>query len=281
MKILVTGANGMFATAAVPVLQAQGHTVMACPRSSLDLTQRDRVTTALTELQPDLVLNAAAYTRVDDAESQPEAAFAVNAHGVRHLAEACADVRARLVHLSTDYVFDGTSRTPYSEDAPTRPLNVYGQSKWAGEEAVRETLPAHFIVRTAWLYGRGGPNFVDTIRKLARSQPVLRVVNDQFGAPTWTVDLAEAIARLIQTDSYGTYHISNQGQCSWHAVAERIVELEGLSTPVVAVSSSEFPRPATRPAYSVLSNQALHALGVPPLPPWEQSLAAYMHTEKL
>lgn len=281
MKILVTGAHGMFATAAVPILRAHGHTVIACPRTELDLTRHDSVTHALRELQPDTVLNAAAYTRVDDAQSHPEDAYAANATGVRHLATVCASIRARLVHLSTDYVFDGTTHTPYPEDAPARPLNIYGQSKWAGEQAVREVLPAHFIVRTAWLYGQGGPNFVDTIRRLARSQNALRVVNDQFGAPTWTRELAQAIALLLATNDYGTYHISNQGQCSWHEVAQRIVKLEGLQIPVIPVSSSEFSRPAPRPAYSVLSNQALQDAGVPLLPPWESSLATYLQTSAL
>jgi dTDP-4-dehydrorhamnose reductase len=281
MKILVTGAGGMFATAAVPMLQGQGHTVIACPREVLDLTRPDVVQAVLRDTRPDLVLNTAAYTRVDDAEHEPERAWAVNAAGVRHLAQSCQRINARLVHLSTDYIFDGQAHAPYDTDAPAQPLNVYGQSKWAGEQAVRENLGAHYIVRTAWLYGTGGPNFVDTMRRLARSQSVLRVVNDQFGAPTWTVDLARAISALIHTDKYGTYHISNSGQCSWHAVAERIVALEGLKTPVIPVSSAEFPRPATRPSYSVLSNEALLKAGVGPLPRWEDSLAQYLRATPL
>lgn len=276
MKILLTGAQGMLAGAIKPVLEAHGHLLASFSRTGLDIRDPMAVKTTMKEVRPDLVLNMAAYTRVDDAESEPQQAFAINAQAVHTLAETCAGLNATLLHVSTDYVFDGQAQQPYPENAPPDPINTYGRSKWAGEQAIRDALQNHYIIRTAWLYGTGGPNFVDTIRKLARRQAPLRVVSDQRGAPTWTHDLSNTICRLILTQKFGTYHISNQGECSWHEVAQKIVALEGLKTPVIPVSSDEFPRPAPRPRYSVLKNQALLDAGIPLLPPWEQSLATYL-----
>lgn len=276
MRIVVTGATGMLGQDLVPVLHARGHEVVALSRSALDVTDPSAVRAALTQARPDAVVHAAAYTRVDDAEADPETAWRVNAEGAGHVARAAREVGATLLHVSTDYVFDGQAHTPYPVEAPLAPLNAYGRSKAGGEQAVRDALDAPYIVRTSWLYGHGGPNFVTTMRRLARRQPELRVVTDQVGSPTWTVPLAEALAALLVSNRPGIYHVTGTGHCSWHAFASRIVALEGLSTPVVPVTSEAFPRPAARPAYSVLDGSALGRAGVAPLPAWDDSLAAFL-----
>ncbi|MEB3222156.1 MAG: dTDP-4-dehydrorhamnose reductase [Candidatus Sericytochromatia bacterium] len=275
-KVLVTGAGGMLATDLVPTLAAAGHEVVALGRADLDVTDPVAVQAALAQARPAAVVHAAAYTRVDDAEAHPALAHRVNATGAAHVAQAARDVGAAVLYVSTDYVFDGRATEPYGVEAATGPLNAYGRSKLAGEEAVRQTLAAHWIVRTSWLYGRGGPNFVETMRRLARQQPALRVVADQVGSPTWTVHLADAIAGLLASGRHGTYHATGGGHCSWHDLATRTVALEGLTTPVHAITTTEMPRPAARPAWSVLDGTALRQAGVPPLPPWEAALAAYL-----
>jgi dTDP-4-dehydrorhamnose reductase len=276
LKVLVTGAGGMLAADLVPALAAAGHEVVPLTRADLDVTAPTAVREVVARTRPDLVVHAAAYTRVDDAEAHPDAAHRVNATGAALMAEAARSVGAAMLYVSTDYVFDGRSELPYGIEAAPAPLNVYGRSKLAGEEAVRETLAAHWIVRTSWLYGRGGPNFVDTMRRLARQQPALRVVADQVGSPTWTLHLAGAIAALVASGRHGTYHAAGGGHCSWHALASRVVALEGLSTPVHAITTAELPRPAARPAWSVLDASALQLAGVAALAPWEEGLAAYL-----
>lgn len=275
-KVLVTGAGGMLAADLVPVLQAARHEVVACGRERLDVRDAQQARAVLEAERPAVVIHCAAYTNVDGAEADPEAAFLVNRDGARHVAAACRAVGAAMVYVSTDYVFDGTAREPYRVDAPPNPLGVYGKSKLAGELAVREALEAHFIVRTSWLYGRGGKNFVDTMRRLGREKPELAVVDDQLGSPTWTQPLAEAIAHLIATTRYGVYHATGQGSCSWCGLTREIMALEGLATPVRPITTAELGRPAPRPLYSVLDNSALAAAGVPLLPRWEESLARYL-----
>ena len=276
MKVLVTGANGMLGTDLVPILAAHGHAVVACGRDALDVTDAAQAKAVIARERPDVVVHCAAYTNVDGAEADEAAATRLNGEGARHVAEACRAAGAAMVYVSTDYVFDGQGHAPYATDAPVAPLGAYGRSKLAGELAVRETLPAHYVVRTAWLYGRGGKNFVDTMRALGRTKPELAVVADQHGAPTWTVPLAEAIAALIMSGRYGTYHATCQGETTWHALTERIMALEGLQTPVHAITTEQLGRPAPRPRYSVLDTHALAAAGVAPLPRWEDALAAYL-----
>ncbi|MEB3328031.1 MAG: dTDP-4-dehydrorhamnose reductase [Candidatus Sericytochromatia bacterium] len=275
-KVLVTGAGGMLAADLVPALVAGGHEVVAARRADLDVTAPAAVRELLAQTRPDVVVHAAAYTRVDDAEADPDAAHRVNATGTALVAEASRAVGASMLFVSTDYVFDGRSDQPYGVEADPAPLSAYGRSKLAGEEAVRETLATHWIVRTSWLYGRGGPNFVDTMRRLARQQPTLRVVADQVGSPTWTVHLARALVALLASGHHGTYHAAGRGHCSWHGLASRVVALEGLATPVEAITTAELPRPAARPAWSVLDTASLRQAGVPALAPWEEGLAAYL-----
>lgn len=275
-NVLVTGAGGMLAADLVPALEAAGHQVTACGRDRLDVTDPAQARAVIGAARPAVVLHCAAYTNVDGAEADPAQAFRVNQNGARHVAEACREAGAAMVYVSTDYVFDGTATQPYRPEDPPNPVGAYGASKLAGEQAVRDTLDAHYIVRTSWLYGHGGRNFVDTMRKLGREKPELAVVDDQLGSPTWTVPLAEAITRLIATARYGTYHVTGQGTCTWCGLTREIMAREGLTTPVKPLTTAELGRPAPRPAYSVLDNSALLAAGVPLLPLWQESLAAYL-----
>ena len=227
--------------------------------------------------RPDWIINCAGYTQVDRAESEPDAAQRVNAVGPANLARAARDMSARLLHISTDYVFDGRATRPYREDDPVGPLNVYGRSKLAGEEAVREILPqAHLIVRTQWLFGVGGPNFVATVLRLARERPQLKVVNDQHGRPTYTPDLAAALWRLVACDARGTVHCANDGEATWFEVARAAIDVTGLKTVVEACSTDDMPRPARRPQFSVLDCSKCTAIVGGRLPPWREGVADYV-----
>lgn len=244
----------------------------------LDISDRATVQETVSASAPQLIINCAAFTRVDECEEKREIAFAVNGAGAGHLAEVAGQIGARLVHFSTDYIFDGTKGHPYVEDDPARPINAYGASKWEGECQIRKHLQNHLIIRTQWLYGHGGNHFVKTILGLAEKQDTLKVVDDQVGAPTWTEDLSEAALALIDTDAAGTYHLVNEGECSWYQFASRIVLEAGLATKVVPCATADFPRPAKRPAYSVLSTEkARGALGRG-LPPWETALRRFIRS---
>ena len=266
MKILVSGAAGQLG-ALLPEALA-GHRVEAIPRDRLDIAELERVRDVIRSTRPQMVINAAAYNKVDDAEKDQEGAFRGNALGPRNLAVATGEVGIPLLHVSTDYVFDGTAGRAYHEyDAPC-PLSVYGRSKLAGERAVRELNPRHFVVRTAWLYAPGRPNFPSTMIGLGRRGPV-RVVDDQVGSPTYAPHLARAVARLVTTGAFGTWHLAGAGRTSWHGLTSRLFERLGLASEVKAVPTSDFPRPAPRPACS-----ALVSIQDPPiaLPPWEDGL---------
>ncbi|MBI3303579.1 MAG: dTDP-4-dehydrorhamnose reductase [Deltaproteobacteria bacterium] len=269
MKILLTGASGQLGHALQMALA--DHHLIALDRPSLDITQLPAVRATLQAHRPDLVLNAAAYNNVDGAESDPDAAYRGNALGPRNLAVVTAAHQIPLLHMSTDYVFDGTSKRPYHEFDRPNPRSVYGASKLAGEEAVRALNSRHYLVRTAWLYHTVGRNFPKTMRALA-NQPEVRVVSDQWGSPTYAPHLAAAIARLIATEAYGTYHLAGQGGTSWYELTRALYRTLGVRTAVRPVASSEFPRPAERPRYSVLMT-----LQDPPLllPPWEEGLAEF------
>jgi dTDP-4-dehydrorhamnose reductase len=226
--------------------------------------------------RPDWVCHLAAYTNVDGCESDADQAFLVNGVGARNAAVAAYEVGAAVLAVSTDYVFPGNEPTPRREYDPIGPVSVYGRSKWAGECGVRETNPRHAIVRTAWLYGQGGRNFVDTIRAKALAGGPLAVVDDQHGAPTWTGDLAAALVTLMERDTRGTFHATNAGECTWHAFAVEICRLAGATIDVATLSSAALARPAQRPAWSVLHLGALeHELGRP-MPHWRDALARYL-----
>lgn len=245
--------------------------------SDIDITNHDQVLEKLTALKPSTIINAAAYTAVDDCEIKRDIAMLVNGTAPGYLAEVAKQVGATLVHYSTDYVFAGDSAEGYDEAAPvTLPVNVYGESKAAGERAIAAQADANwsdwFVIRTAWLYGANGKNFVDTILKLAATKPELAVVDDQHGSPTYTADLSEQ-TNVLLTGSYanGIYHVTNSGQCTWYDFAKTAVTLSGGTTLVKPCTSADFPRPAKRPAYSVLLNTKL-----PALRPWQEALAAYL-----
>jgi dTDP-4-dehydrorhamnose reductase len=267
MRILVTGAGGQLGRALPAALG--GHEVVGLDRARLDVTRLEDVRLALAAHGPDLVINAAAYNEVDRAEADPEAAFRGNALGPRNLALSTAERGAALLHVSSDYVFDGQRLSPYHEFVAPAPLSVYGRSKLAGEEAVRALNPRHFLVRTAWVYAAEGRNFPLTMLAAARGRDEVRVVSDQYGSPTWAPHLAQGIARLVGTGAFGTYHLAGRGGTSWFELTQALFRAQGLRTAVRPVSTAEFPRPAPRPRYAVLTTwQDPQIL----LPPWEEGI---------
>lgn len=256
----------------------QGHEMVGLTQWECDITDAVAVEKAIGDVRPDAVINGAAWTQVDAAEDHEAAAEAVNATGAGHVAAACAAAGIRCCHVSTDYVFDGSATSPIPETAVAAPQSAYGRTKLHGEILVRERCPDHVIVRTSWLYGRQGPNFVLTMLRLAAERPQLRVVADQHGAPTWTGHLAPAMLRLIEVGPAGTYHLTNSGVTTWHDLAVAAIRSRGLETEVVPITTAEYPTPAARPAYSVLDNRAWRELGEPPLPDWQEGLQAYLAT---
>ncbi|MEU1879470.1 dTDP-4-dehydrorhamnose reductase [Streptosporangium sp. NPDC020072] len=272
---LVTGASGMLAAELLGLLRAREESVVALTRDDLDLRDERAVRDVVAEHRPGVVVNCAAWTAVDDAETHEDEALAVNGHGARALAEACERLGALMIHPSTDYVFDGTGAEPYAEDAPTSPVNAYGRTKLAGERAVLDTLPhTGYVLRTAWLYGAAGGNFVSTIAGLEGSRPTLDVVDDQLGQPTWAGDLAARIVELAEiAPEPGIYHATCSGQASWYELAREIFTLLGADPGRIRpVSSTEFPRPAPRPAYSVLGHDRWATAGLPPMRDWREAL---------
>jgi len=273
MRILIAGAAGMLGQDLQKALA--GRDVMALSRADLDVTDRDAVLAAA--VGHDVIVNASAYTKVDDAETHEDDAYAINALGTENLAVAAARNGARFVTVSTDYVFDGHATEPYAEDTPRDPINAYGRTKAAGEELALAAHPdGTFVVRTAWLYGAGGPNFAKTMVKLAGSHETVSVVDDQLGQPTWTGDLAAQIVALLDSDApAGVYHGTNSGQTSWYGFARAVFAQAGLDPErVKPTDSSTFVRPAPRPSYSVLGHDGWARAGLAPLRPWEDALAA-------
>jgi dTDP-4-dehydrorhamnose reductase len=271
---LVTGAGGMLGQDLVAALEGRKVTALG-GRSDLDVTDPAAVADAVAG--HDVVVNCAAWTAVDDAESHEAEALRVNGDGPRVLARACAASGARLVQVSTDYVFAGDATEPYPEDAPLAPVSAYGRTKAAGEVAVREELPgAHWIVRTAWLYGEHGPSFVRTMARLQRERETVDVVDDQHGQPTWTKDVVGQVLALVDRDAApGTYHATSSGRTTWFGLARAVFEALGADPARVRpTTSAAFVRPAPRPSFSVLSHDAWHAAGIPPIRRWEEALAA-------
>jgi dTDP-4-dehydrorhamnose reductase len=276
MRLLVTGAGGMLASAVVDAAQRLGHDVHGASQRDLDITDAAAVHDALAELRPRAVVNCAAYTDVDGAESNPERAAAVNGAGAGHVAAAAAEVGAFVVHVSTDYVFDGSKRRPWTESDPVAPLGVYGATKLAGERAVAEANAAHAIVRTAWLFGAGGKNFVDTMLALGGERDEVSVVTDQVGSPTWTGHLAGALVELAERpQDTGIHHIAGSGACSWNELALEVFDRAGIDCRVLPTTTTSFPRPAPRPVYSVLGSERPAPLV---LPAWQDGVAEYLAT---
>lgn len=282
MKILVIGANGMLGHDLMKTGRAGGrHEIVPATHSDLEITDPQSTRGFIDHVRPRLVILSAAYTRVDDCQTNQRHAMAVNGEGPRNVAEACRDAKARLFYISSDYVFDGKKKKPYREDDPTSPINVYGESKLKGEQAIRETLDDHLIVRTSWLYGVHGDNFVDTMLRLAENKKELKVVDDQAGSPTYTMDLAEALIALAGNDVKGILNVTNTGRCSWYEFALKIFELRGVrGITVRAVSSAEFNAPAARPANSVLSPERYRKVTGSALRHWHEGLAAFLEERR-
>ncbi len=272
MKLVITGARGMLAQAVNRTANEHGHQTVSVPRETLDVTDEAAVQALLREGRPDAVIQCAAYTRVDQAETERDSAFAVNAHGADCVARACAAIGATVVYPSSDYVFAGRANKPYQPTDLPEPINAYGASKAAGERAVRNA-PRHYVIRTSWLYGAGARNFVATILERARAGEALRVVHDQHGSPTWTQDLARTILLLLEREApAGTYHACNRGETSWYEFARAALQLAGVPAQVTPVASSELMGSAPRPAYSVLDCRATEQI-VGPLRPWQEALS--------
>lgn len=290
-KLALVGANGMLAKM-VKMRAPAEYAVTSLARPDFDITDRNKVFSTLKSIQPDVIVNCAAYTNVDGCETNGDHAFKVNGDGPGYLAEAALELDAALVHISTDYVFPGDKTEPYVEGDPTGPVSAYGRSKRAGEQAIVSSgLAKYFILRTSWLYGPGGNNFVETILRLAREREELRIVADQQGSPTYTGDLAKAIFSLLASAKekpiYGLYHFSNTGSCTWYEFADRIVSLARSNNLPVKVDSlqpirtEEYPLPAKRPAYSVFSKTKYEEVTGQTPPHWHDSLMSYFDARQM
>ncbi|MNO40315.1 dTDP-4-dehydrorhamnose reductase [compost metagenome] len=282
LKVLVTGAAGQLGQDVVLLLQQQGHQVIGCDRQEMDITDLEQCIQVIGEFGPDAVIHCAAHTAVDAAESDIDAAYLINATGSRNVALASEKAGAKLVYISTDYVFDGLGVQPYHEYDNTDPKSVYGKSKRAGEVLVQSLSSKYFIVRTSWVYGKYGNNFVKTMLKLGQEKPMLQVVNDQKGSPTYTVDLARFLLELIQTEKYGVYHASNSDSCTWFEFTQAIFaeaeELLGLkfTAKLEPCATEQFPRPAPRPRNSVMEHLSIRTNGFEDIRPWREGLRDFL-----
>lgn len=273
MKVALTGAEGMLGHAIQKVFSDSE--IITFSYADLDVTNLDAAVTRVRNTQPDFLIHTAAFTDVDACESDPEQAYLVNGIGARNMAIACEEIRCPIIHISSDYVFDGTKKAPYDEWDKTFPINQYGLSKLMAEQFISTLTNRFYIVRTSWLYGSHGRNFVDTIIRLLAEKDELRVVNDQFGSPTFTEDLASAIRQLIGK-GYGIYHVTNSGICTWHEFAVTIAQLTRIEKPIIPVTSEELKRPARRPNNSGLNNTMLRLEGISPLRHWSEALEHYV-----
>ncbi len=274
--ILVTGAKGQLGSDLVNLLKLSGYRVIGMGKSELDITNEEEVNKVVTLLKPDIIIHCAAYTQVDKAESEPDLAFLINAIGTRNIAVAAENNDSKLVYISTDYVFDGNSTKPYHEFSPVSPINIYGSSKLAGEMMVRDFHSKFFIVRTSWVFGINGNNFVKTMLQLSKEKEKLKVVNDQTGCPTYTVDLSRCILQLIETNKYGIYHVSNTGSCTWFDFAKEIFRQTNKTVKLEPCTSDEFPRPAKRPVNSVIDQMGIRINQFDPLPYWQDALNRFL-----
>lgn len=275
MKVMIIGSEGMLGHDLVETLKPH-HEVETTTINTLDITRLDKTRETIKEINPEVVIHAAAYTDVDGSESKEDLAYEVNALGSRNVAVGCLEADASLVYISTDYVFDGRKGTSYQEYDKTNPLSVYGKSKLQGETFIRDILSKFYIVRTSWLYGEHGPNFPATMLKLAQENDTIQVVDDQFGSPTFTKDLAHGLKLLIEKPAYGIYHLTNSDYCSWYEYAQEIFKIKEVEVEVKPVPTTEFPRPAPRPEYSVLDNYHWKMEGFTPLRSYKDALKEYL-----
>jgi dTDP-4-dehydrorhamnose reductase len=284
MKILICGGRGQLGSDCTEVL-SRVHDVTALGHREMDITSMESVEEVVRELRPDMVLNCAAYTKVDACETEKELAWSINVDGPRNLAVVSSDAGVKLIHISTDYVFNGLKRVPepYLEDDAPDPISYYGKTKLESERMVRSLAEDHIIIRTAWVYGIKGSNFLKTMLRLALSNPggVIKVVNDQYGSPTWSYRLAEQIARLIEVDARGTYHATSEGYCTWYEVAEFFLDRMGVEYNIVPCSTEEYPTPAKRPANSILENMRLKKEGINLMPHWKDDIGVFIERYKM
>ena len=276
MRVLVTGYAGQLGWDTVRLLEARGIECRGVDMQDFDLTDGEAVKAYVQSYRPTAIVHCAAYTNVDKAESEPEICAAVNGMGTVHMVRAALSVGAKLVYISTDYVFPGTGETPFEINDPYGPKNVYGVSKVQGEDAVRSLMTRYYILRTSWVFGKNGKNFVRTMLRLGAEKKELRVVCDQIGSPTYAVDLARVICDMIPTEQYGIYHVRNEGYISWADFARMIMEKSGLACRIIPVPSSEYPTPARRPLNSRLSGRQLAEAGFAPMPSVEDALDRYL-----
>lgn len=282
MKVVVIGGNGQLGVDVVRAFSGNGDEVSALTHADLEISDRNAVESTLRGLAPEVIVNTAAMHHVENCESQAEKAFAINGLGARNLALTAREIGSVLMHVSTDYVFDGAKGSPYEEDDPPRPLNVYGNSKLAGEYFVRSTLEKHFVLRTSAIYGKnpcrakGGLNFIQLMLKLAKERPELRVVDSEFVSPTPTRDIARQMVKLSRSQAYGLYHATAEGSCSWFEFAREIFALAGTKANLNVAGPNEFSAKVPRPKYSVLENRGLKRLGLNTFRPWQDGLREYL-----
>lgn len=278
MKVLLTGAKGMLGMDLVKRMKIEGYEVVVTDIDELDITIIDDVSKFIKREKPDLVINCAAYTQVDKAETEKEKAYLINAEGVKNLAILCNENKGLLCHISTDYVFDGKKNTPYVPEDPPNPINTYGYTKYQGEKFLMDICSKYYLIRTSWLYGLKGNNFVYTILKLAKRKDQLRIVNDQIGAPTWTVTLSEAIAYVIKKGELGIYHITDDAGegISWYDFASEIIRLSNLKTKIIPIKTEDYQTAVKRPLYSLLDISKIKKLMEGRIPYWKDSLHFFL-----
>lgn len=279
MRVLITGANGQLGVDVVRLFSEKGHDVKGLGRAQLDITDDNMCNRIITQLKPDAIIHCAAYTAVDQAETDQDNVYAVNVMGTRNITVAAECLKTKLCYVSTDYVFDGTSSSPYYEYDNTNPLTVYGKSKRAGEQLVQSLCSRWFIVRTSWVYGAAGSNFVKTMLKRGKEHDDLQVVNDQWGSPTYTRDLSLFLEELIMTEKYGIYHASNAGVCTWYQFAQAIFEQANIPVTVKPCTTEQFLRPAPRPRYSAMEPMAMRVNDFKPMRHWHEALQDYIKNE--
>lgn len=273
MKVVVTGANGMLGQDLCPILEDEGYEVLETDIHNLDITDKNSVKNFLLKEKPDIVIHCAAYTDVNNAEYELEKARFINSYGTENIAKGCAEINAMIVYLSTDYVFDGKSTSPYLTTDKPNPINNYGLTKFEGEEAIKKYCKKYYIVRTSWLYGIHGSNFVEKMISL-QNEPELKVVDDQIGCPTWTVELANGIIKLLETEEYGIHHICGSGSTSWYNFAKEIFSQMNLKVNLKPCKTKDYPTPAKRPNFSVLDNSKI-------CKNWKSALKSYLELRNL
>lgn len=276
MKVLVTGVGGQLGYDVIKELEKRNIDCISADRAEFDVTDFNAAHKFITDYMPDVVIHCSAYTAVDKAEDEPEICHLVNSVGTENIAEICKEIDAKMIYISTDYVFDGTKDGFYEVDDFASPINVYGKTKLAGEKAVQEILDKYFIVRISWVFGINGNNFVKTMLRLGKERSELNVVADQIGSPTYTDDLAPLLVDMIQTDKYGIYHATNEGECSWAEFAEEIFKISGMNVKVNYITTDDYPTKAKRPMNSRMSKEKLVDKGFKNLPSWMNALERYI-----